>query len=520
MNLKEISKVVIVGGGTAGWIAACHIAKKLNPNENDNISITLLDSPDIPTIGVGEGTVPVIKDTLKYFGIKESDFIGQCDVTFKHSIKFVNWCHNPSAVEEDFYHHLFDFPNIRPFDVTPHWLLNKELASKKYADLVSVQSYICEKALPPKRLSDKEFSGLFNYAYHLDAGKFTELLRQHAIHKLGVKNLKCNVTKANLNEEHFIESLELDNGERVKGDFFVDCSGFQSLLIEQSLGGKFIDKGSELLADTALAVQVDYDTPNATIKPYTTSTAQKYGWIWDIGLTTRRGIGYVYSSKYQTEESARSTLLNYIEDSKMLSQVRKLPMKVGYQQTPWINNCVAMGLSQGFVEPLEATGLLMFDVTARMFAEAFPRDVENIKLRQKRFNEDVTQMWESTTDFIKLHYYLSKRDDSAFWIDNRNENSLSNELKEKLQLWRAKIPSQFDFRSNLDLFRVSNYLYVLYGMNYYTHLSIQPPSGEASALSKLLEDIQKGVSYCSNNLRGHRETLEHIKRSVVHVGQK
>ncbi|MBQ4861878.1 tryptophan 7-halogenase [Pseudoalteromonas sp. MMG013] len=516
---QNIKRIVIVGGGTAGWLAACHLAKKLEPFKDSTISITLVDSPDIPTIGVGEGTVPVMKDTLRYFGISETEFVQKCDVSFKQSIKFVDWEVAPNKGQSSFYHHIFDFPKLTPVDVTPYWLLDKTLGQTHFADLVSVQSHACALGVGPKRYNDKEYTGIFNYAYHLDAGKFTQLLSQHAIENLGVKNVKANVVDVHTNKQNFISHLTTDLPSTLTADIFVDCTGFKALLIEQALGGEFLSKKEVLLTDTAFAIQVPYDHPEQTIPPFTISTAQENGWIWDIGLQSRRGVGYVFSSKHQSDDDALQTLSDYLKRPLTYSDVRKIKMKVGYQKRAWINNCVAMGLSQGFVEPLEATGLLMFDVTARVFANMLPVHTESMALSAKRFNRDICQMWESTCDFIKLHYYLSKRDDSEFWKDNRNSASLSDELKEKLEVWKYKIPSQFDFRYTIDSFRLDNFLYVLYGMNFPTNLSHEASKyADVDKLNKLKYEIDQGVLFCKKHLQPHRTLLEHICRHGMAKG--
>jgi len=509
-----IKKIVIVGGGTAGWLAASHIAMRLKPHLNKSYSVVLIDSPDIPTVGVGEGTVPVIKDTLKYFGISESEFIKQCDVSFKQSIKFVDWEYTPGTTEKNYYHHGFDFPKLKPFDITPNWLLDEELNKLHYADLVSVQSHACNLNLSPKRLVDKEYSGIFNYAYHLDAGKFTHLLSKHAIEKLGVENIKATVIDVSTTNDGYINGVTTEEAGFIDGDFFVDCTGFKGLLINETLKGEFINKGDILLADTALAIQVPYEDEEQEIPPFTISTAQKNGWIWDIGLRTRRGVGYVFSNKHETLDEALNVLSQYLNQEVTEKDVRKIDMKVGYQKQPWINNCVAMGLSQGFVEPLEATGLLMFDVTARIFADLIPPDKTLLNCTAELFNRDITQMWESTCDFIQLHYCLSKRTDSQFWIENTDESRLSPTLKEKLSLWQRKLPSQFDFRYSVDSFRLDNFLYVLYGMNFKTNLEHYAHMFENKEqdIQNLKNSISEGVRFCEQNLTGHRAFLEQVNK--------
>ncbi len=512
-NSKHLIKhVAIVGGGTAGWLTANHLAKRLEAASANAIKVTLIESPDIPTIGVGEGTVPAIRKTLQYFGISEADFIRECDATFKQSIKFVDWVRNPgSHTGVDSYHHLFDFPCIQPFDLSPYWLLNSA-QNLSYADAVSIQGKICDLGLGPKQMVDPEYVGTTNYAYHLDAAKFARLLTKHAVNNLGVQHLLANVQQVVLTADGNIEKLMTDKGE-VAADFFVDCSGFGALLIGQHLNVGFIDKKSILFADYALAAQVPYSSENAPIPCYTISTAKESGWIWDIGLTTRRGTGYVYSSAHTSHERAEEVLRDYLGHEHADVSCRKIPMNVGYREKFWVKNCAAIGLSQGFVEPLEATGLLVYDATARMLADLFPACFDEIPAAAAQFNLRARHAWDKVIDFVKLHYFISQRDDSDFWRDNRAPAAASEELLAKLASWRYQLPTEYDFPSRMEIFNLENYLYVLYGMKYPTDLS-----GRASRYvdgvraQTLMQKIQQHAMASSSQLLPHRELIDRIKR--------
>ena len=418
----EVKNIVIVGGGTAGWLAANHLAKSLRAANPNGVSITLIESPNIPTIGVGEGTVPVMRQTLQGFGISETSFIRECDATFKQGIKFVNWTHNPSPNREDAYHHIFDYPAISQLDLTPYWLKSKD--GRSYVDTVSIQGKICDAGLAPKSITTPEYQGATAYAYHLDAGKFAKLLTENATNKLGVKHLLADVTQVNLSENGEICSVTIDSGEQILGDLFIDCTGFSALLIGKTLGVNFIDKSDVLFADHAVVMQVPYQQADAPIPSYTISTAQTAGWIWDIGLQQRRGIGHVYSSSHTSHEVAEQALRSYVGKAANDIDSRVIKMKIGYREKFWHKNCVALGLSQGFVEPLEATGLLIFDATAKMLAEQFPTNQQDMPLIANLFNQRVRHSWEKVIDFIKLHYCISKRDDSDFWRDNRAKSSI------------------------------------------------------------------------------------------------
>ncbi|AOS95524.1 Flavin-dependent tryptophan halogenase RebH [Microbulbifer aggregans] len=508
----HIQHVLVVGGGTAGWLTASHLAKKLRARSPGGVRVTLLESENIPTIGVGEGTVPAIRQTLQYLGISETDFIRECDATFKQSIKFVDWVDNPVPGQPSHYHHVFDYPDSSRGDLTPYWL--KQAGPKpSFVDAVSVQGMVCERGLGPKNMTLPEFQGFTSYAYHLDAAKFARLLTRHAVEELGVHHLLGTVEQVKRSEDGDIAAVVTDRHGTLQADLFVDCTGFASLLLGQSLGVPFVDRRDTLFADYALAAQVPYGQYNEPIPSYTISTAQESGWIWDIGLPERRGTGYVYSSAHTDHERAETVFRHYLGATGENAEVRRISMKVGYRESFWERNCVAIGLSQGFVEPLEATGILVYDATAKMLADTFPANRQVMPAVAAQFNRHVHYAWERVIEFIKLHYCISRRSDSDFWLDNRAPESIPESLRDKLELWRYQPPSEYDFPSKLEIFNLPNYLYVLYGMGFFTSTEFignRFADGDA-ALSRFAE-IEAGAGQLCAQLPAHRDLINKIKQ--------
>jgi tryptophan halogenase len=506
-----IKKIVIVGGGTAGWLAANHLAKNLITTNDDSIEITLVESANIPTIGVGEGTVPMMRQSLQHLGISETEFILECDATFKQGIKFVNWNKNPIEGKPAYYHHIFDYPKTSELDLTAYWLKNLKGSGVSYVDALSIQGKMCDAGLAPKMITTPEFQGAASYGYHLDANKFSALLAKNAVNKLGVKHVQADVVDILQHESGDISSLIIAGGQNIEGDFFVDCTGFKSLLLGEKLNVPFKDKSDMLFVDHAVAIQVPYEQANAPIASHTISTALTSGWVWDIGLKERRGIGHVYSSSHTSHEQAEQDLRSYIGPVSDGVDSRLIKMKIGYREKFWHKNCVALGLSQGFVEPLEATGLLVFDATAKMLAEQFPSSKLDMPLIAKQFNERVALSWDNVIDFVKAHYCLSKRDDSQFWLDNRASESIPDSLKERLARWQHQPPSPYDFASKFDIFNLENYQYILYGMDFDTNLThFQQRLSQDTQANNIFTDISNHADLAISKLPKHRDLIDKI----------
>ncbi|WP_339897228.1 tryptophan halogenase family protein [uncultured Gilvimarinus sp.] len=505
-----VKKIAIIGGGTAGWMAANHLGFELRLDPE--IEITVIESPDIPTIGVGEGTVPYIRKALEKFGISEADLIANCDATFKQGIKFVEWLDPAVHGKDHYYYHPFDTPFPAGRDVTRYWLANREKFEFHH---VSAQAGVCDAMRAPKRISSLPYQGELGYAYHFDALKFAQLLAKNALEKFSIKHKKATIRDAEQCSDGSVKNLLFDTGEIQAFDFYVDCSGFSSFIIDQKLKVPFVDCSDQVLTDTVLALQVPTDG-QAEIPPYTIAKAHSAGWLWDIALPNRRGLGFVYSSSYMSEEKALTDFGLYLGLGPETLSPRKIPIKVGYREEPWRKNCVAIGLAQGFVEPLEATSILLTDFSAEYLAKTFPKNQDDMPLLAKRYNKTLTYSWDRTIDFVKLHYCLSDRSDSDFWRANCNPDTFSQTLRERLQLWRIEPPKKQDFFSRFEVFDVENYLYVLYGMRFFT-----PPSFlsefEARDSQEQIDKISEQSKRLQGGLLSHREWLTKLKQAMRNV---
>lgn len=504
---KPVKHVVILGGGTAGWISAGLIASKLMP-ANQKTSVTLIESKNIAAIGVGEGTWPTMRSTLKKIGISETDLITECDATFKQASKFVDWV---NGFENDYYYHPFNstkgYPHI---NLAPYWQ-SENVSQNSFSNAVSCQQALCEKGLAPKYLTTAEYKDIANYGYHIDAAKFSTLLKKHCVSKLAIQHIEDDVVGVNKNAQGAIHSLTTKENGQISGDLFIDCSGFSSTLLGKAMQVPFISKQEQLFTDSALVVQVPYREVDSPIPCYTQSTAKQSGWIWDIGLSTRRGVGYVYSSKYASDEQAEKTLRNYLGPEANHLKTRKIEFKVGHREVFWRKNCVAVGLSAGFLEPLEASALMFVETSAAMIADQFPACTKVMEQTAERFNQAFLHRWNGVIDFLKLHYVLSKRTE-PFWTDNRRAESISKTLQSQLALWEFQAPSDYDFPSQFDVFRAPSYQYVLYGMGYKTNFSSSEyllNEGEKATRAFNLK-AKEQTNLCTN-LPMHRELIANVQ---------
>jgi tryptophan halogenase len=457
-------KIVIVGGGTAGWLSAAFLYSQLPLTLRRPVDISVVEAQDIPTIGVGEATLPSLKQTLAACRIDEAEFLRECDATFKHGIEFSQWRKSPQDAPNESFFHPFSVP-IMVGDHNPvHQWVQLPIESRgDFATVFSIQSEIVKAGIAPKSLKDKQYDGALSYAYHLDAGKFAEFLKKRFCKK-GVKNIISKVVDVQGKDEDNIESIKLENGQSLTADLFIDCTGFAAYLLNFDKKNYFVDKSNNLFVDRAVTTRVTHEGIN-DIKGFTKCTAQKSGWIWDIALHERRGVGHVYSSRHMNDDEASEILANYLNIDLDDLDIRKLKMKIGYHKKQWRGNCVGIGLSSGFLEPLESTGIYLIEMANWALVELLPRYASNLDV-EGQYNNIMVNHYENITDFIKLHYCLSQRDDSEFWRDNRELSSIPASLQEKLEQWKTTVPSVYDFQNTVQCFSVNNYLFMLYGMNW------------------------------------------------------
>ncbi len=510
-NKKSIKKIVVVGGGIAGWLTAGRLAAQHKSHLANGLQVVLVESPTVPTIGVGEGTWPTMRSTLIALGISETEFIRECDASFKQGAKFAKWV---NGQDDDFYYHPLVLPTgFNQGDLAAYWLHKTNDTNTSFSQDVCFQEAICELGLAPKTIRTAEFSAIANYAYHLDSGKFAVFLQKHCTEKLGVRHILDDVIAINSLDNHDIAAVVGQQHGEISGDLFVDCTGFSSLLLGQHYQVPFKPCDDVLFIDTALAVQVPYEDAQSPIASHTISTAQSAGWIWDIGLQNRRGVGYVYSSKYSSEQQARAVLADYVGEQFDALTVRKIPIKSGHREKFWQNNCVAVGLSAGFLEPLEASALVLVELSAQMISEQLPATRDVMDIVAKRFNDTFLYRWEKIIDFLKLHYILSQRTDNAFWTDNRDPRTIPESLQELMELWRYRSPADHDFTSNNEVFPAASYQYVLYGMGFKSDYSHTPYLlNDWQYAEQQFAKNQKMVQQAIASLPTNRELLTKIRQ--------
>lgn len=459
----EPTRVVIVGGGTAGWITAAHMNAALNSPERRVVEFTLIESPDVPRIGVGEATVPALRQLLFNVGIDEMEFMRATDAVFKQGICFPNWLHNKG----EHYYHQFSRYNPDAVDKSGlDWLRSDR--SIPFADTVSAQPALMEMHLSPKLIGPRQMRPALTYAYHLNALKFADYLRDIAV-KDGVSHHIDNVTDIEMTEDGRIAALNTEKGERLEADLFIDCTGFQALLIEKKLGVGWDDFSPWLLCDRAVVMQIPYETYYpGFVRSGTLSSALSAGWIWDIPLINRRAIGYVYSSQFISDDAAEREMRRYegaygphADDL----PTRVVPFKSGRRSQAWAKNCVAIGLSGGFMEPLEATGLHLIQFAALTLAEFFPHGGQMEDLAA-RFNAIISERFDEILGFINMHYCVTQRRDSEFWEEVARPERVIPALQEKLDFWKIKPPSQGDLMIQSAQFSYQSYELVLYGMDF------------------------------------------------------
>lgn len=516
--MSVVKRILVVGGGTAGWLTAAKLARSLDCAAGGPVKVTLVESPDVPIIGVGEGTWPTMRATLQSLGIDEGEFMRECDATFKQGTRFVNWGATPAAGTENAYYHLFSSV-FDPFDfnLAPYWALGCAGPGQSYAEAVGTQGELCDRGLAPKKITTPAYQGVQSYAYHLNAGKFGEFLKQHAVKKLGVEFIAAHVEGVNLDEHGYITSVTTREVGTIGADFFVDCTGFRSMLLGDALGVDFTNINNTLLNDTAVVMQVPYLEENENVQPFTQSTAQESGWIWDIGLRHRRGLGYVYSSQYSSDQRAEEVLRSYADNDEL--PTRTIKMNVGYRNKYFHKNCVAVGLSAAFIEPLEAAAIFLVEAAGNMLCELFPASREEMALVERDFNESFHFRWQKSIDFLKLHYMLSRRDDTPYWLASREQNSASESLLQLLEQWKMRPPSRYDFDSVFEPFVQESYQYVLFGMGFEANYEAKRHcfNRQQEATTKFEQVQMAKAAVQKQQLPVHRELLNQVYKHGFQV---
>lgn len=503
-------RILIVGGGTAGWLTAGYLARRLGADLPDAARITLVESRDIGILGVGEGTFPTIRRTLATIGIDEAELVRRCGATFKQGAKFVHWRHAPGEPGPDHYTHPFQLaesPN--GLELLPYWLLGVG-GTENWDEVCGPQKLAADADRAPKLPSHPDYVAPLNYAFHFDAVALAALLREKAVAN-GVRHLVDQVNEVVLAADGAIAGVRTDAHGMLDADLYVDCTGFRAELIGKALGVPWRSCRDTLFCDRAVAVQVPYAEAPAPIASYTLATAHDAGWTWDIGLDRRRGIGHVYSSAHMDDETAAAGLRAYVGPAGAALETRQFRFEAGYREVNWHRNCVAIGLSSGFFEPLEATGIVFSEVAAGMLANLFPWGGDD-ETAARQYNRNMLKRYERARDFIKLHYCISERRDTAFWRDNTDAASIPDSLLELLDRWRFRPPTELDIDPQVDIFTEASWQYVLYGMGWKTDLA--PKAGlyryrdDARAA---FANVKRQAAYAIANLPSNRDLVEHAR---------
>lgn len=438
----RIENIVILGGGTAGWMTAAYLGKALQ----GTVGITVLEAPAIPRIGVGEATVPNLQRAFfDYLGLAEEDWMRECNASFKMAVKFVNW-RTPGAGEatarefegrpDHFYHPFGLLPEHDRIPLSHYWSLRR--ARGETTEPFDYACFPDTAAMDAKR-APRWFGGerATNYAWHFDAKLVADFLARFATTKQGVVHVRDEMSEVLRDERGFITALRTKGGRLLEGDLFVDCSGFRGLLINQEMAEPFIDMSDHLLNDSAVATQVPHDDDANGIEPYTSSIAMSSGWSWKIPMLGRFGSGYVYSSKFASRDEATEEFSRLwdLPDDTRFNHIR---FRVGRNRRAWVKNCVGIGLSSCFLEPLESTGIYFTYAAIYQLAKYFPtRGFDQTLI--DRFNREIENMFDDTRDFLQAHFYLAPRTDTPFWRANK-ELHLTDNIREKIAMFQAGVP--------------------------------------------------------------------------------
>lgn len=493
-------KILIVGGGTAGWMTALIMARawlKLG------FDIHLIESPEVGIIGVGEGSTPALKQFFDKLGIAESEWMPECNATFKSGIRFDGWSTKPNC--ESYFHPFASSldPHTLPLFMRNAHARVRGLDIYAHPDRFFLTAKLAEKNLAPKAHYNFPFEAL--YGYHFDAVLLGQFLKKKAI-AMGVKFSVGHVQDILLDDTGDITAVETKDGERLVADFFVDCTGFRSLLLQDKLKTPFKSFKNNLFNNAAVAMPTEI---GAEIPSCTVSAALKNGWSWKIPLTNRYGNGYVYSSDFCSADEAEFELRERLGLLDADVPVRHLKMVVGQVTEHWNRNCLAVGLSQGFIEPLEATALFLVQQTAAIFTELYERGNFTVQERET-FNTRIRGYFEGTRDYIVTHYKTSTRNDTEYWRANsKDQTDVSDSMKILYEAWMSGKDMQQEVRHLAieNYYAAPSWVCLLAGMGIFpSEKKLRKPTEADITFS--LEQLDDFLNRSALNFDDHRQYLE------------
>jgi glycine/D-amino acid oxidase-like deaminating enzyme len=416
--------VLVVGGGTAGWMTACYLKSAFD----DAVDVSLVESDKVATVGVGEATFSTVRHFFSYLGLDEADWMPHCSASFKLGIRFQNW----EGDDTHFYHPFERERVVQGFTLSDWCLTTPERGAPNGRCFITPA--LCEAARSPRMLDGSFFVGgieepqarstlseqheQFPYAYHFDAAMLARFLSRFGT-RIGVRHVIADVTGVRRDHRGWIDEVVTTQAGPMRADLYVDCTGFQSLLLGKALAEPFISFQDVLPNNRAVALRVPHDPENDGIKPYTTATAQDAGWIWTIPLFERIGTGYVYSDEFCTPDEAEAVLRAFAAPGLADLQANHISMRIGRSRNSWVANCVAVGLSSGFVEPLESTGIFFIQHAVEQLVKYFPSPDWDPALRDS-YNRRINNAIDGVKEFLVLHYRAAAREDTPYWKETNN----------------------------------------------------------------------------------------------------
>jgi glycine/D-amino acid oxidase-like deaminating enzyme len=515
---KPITNVTIVGGGTTGWIVAAYLNQRLHwaPSTGRDVKITVIESPEIGTIGVGEATVPTLKATLRLLNISEAEFMQRTDATFKLGIWFHDWNRDEQNQPRAYLHPFtggLTLGGLHPgFGFKRYGLPNRKTTDQDFVRAISHAREAVDGMRGPRALSGPPFRGALQYAYHIDAGKFAEFLREVCVAR-GVSHVRDNVVDVKLDERGYIASLQLKEGGEWPVELVIDCTGFRGLLINQALGEPFESYSDYLLNDRAIPVPIAHDNAQK-IESVTTSTALEAGWSWRIPLHSRVGTGYVYSSAFKSDDEALEEYRRFLGSRANGADPRVIKMRVGRTRRSWVNNCVAMGLSSGFVEPLESTAIMSVELQTRWLLYYLPTTDFEAPLRDQ-FNNVCERLYDEIRDFLCIHFSQSGRDDTPYWRAVRQEAKKSDVLDYQLRLWKNALPGPTDMRRNT-VFSHWSVSCLLMGKDFYQNAALNNSEMVTeNAWMRYCRELWTRKQQVMGRIADHRRLVDHMRSQAV-----
>jgi tryptophan 6-halogenase len=519
MAAENLKKVVIVGGGTAGWMTAAYLAATFA----DRVAVTLVESAKVGTIGVGEATFSDIRHFFEYLGLVERDWMPACNATYKLAVRFENW-------REPGHHFYHPFEQMRSVDGFPlaDWWLHEPVTDRFDKDCFVIAS-LCDTGRSPRYLDGRMFASdymepeaiakstmsehqgktQFPYAYHFEAALLAKYLTGYATQR-GVRHVVDDVEHVALDERGWISHIVGKDHGQIDGDLFVDCTGFKGLLLNKALGVPFVSYQDTLPNDSAVALQVPLDMAERGIRPCTTATAQDAGWIWTIPLFGRIGTGYVYARDYIEPEEAERTLRAFVGPEAADVPANHIRMRIGRSAESWRNNCVAVGLASGFVEPLESTGIFFIHHAIEQLVKFFPGPDWDPGLRNQ-YNSAVAHVMDGVREFLVLHYKGSARADNQYWRDTKTRE-IPDGLATRLEQWRTKLPDSETIYPYYHGLPPYSYMCILLGMGgIRTRPSTALGLADVTTAHKEFQLVRDTADNLVNTLPTQHEYFSHIR---------